>query len=235
MDRVRKYAELEVFLGYAFHSHRLLEEALTHPSVHSQAATKRHNQRLEFLGDSILGAVLSAWLCQKFPEQDEGKLSRKKALLARGKHLAEIARGIKLDLYLDVAISERDLDGRLRDSALEDALEAIIGAVFLDGGYDSVVKLILKWEKSFLKTIAADHGMFNPKGQIQEFVQSKLQGTRISYKVVKQTGPDHRRQFQVELHFDSEKVSCGFGLSKKAAEEMAATEALKKLDPILKN
>lgn len=235
MDTVRKYAKLESLLGYAFHSYTLLEEALTHPSIQIQAATKKHNQRLEFLGDSILGAVLSSWLCQQFPDQDEGKLSQKKALLASGRHLAEIARGIKLDSFLNAARSERDEDGGLRDSALGDALEAIIGAVFLDGGYDSAVKLILKWEKTFLQTITSDHGIFNPKGRIQEFVQSKFQGTRISYKLVKQTGPDHRRQFQIDLYLNSEKISSGSGLSKKAAEEMAATEALKKLDPVSKN
>ena len=130
-----------------------------------------------------------------------------------------------------VAKSERDKHGRLRDSAIEDALEAIIGAIFLDGGYDAASALILKWEDRFLHAITIDHGMFNPKARLQEFVQSELKGTKIIYKIAKQSGPDHCREFVIDLYLGKEKISSGTGLSKKLAEENAAVEAINKLSP----
>ena len=229
-----KLEEFESLLGYTFKSPDLLTEALTHPSYQAGQTLVRNNQRLEFLGDSILGAVLSSWLFHRFDNQDEGQLSRKKALLARGKLLGEIGRDLNLEFFLMVAKSEKDAHGRLRISALEDAFEALIGAVFLDGGYDAAEKLISNWESKLLQTISADQHMFNPKGKLQEFVQSELKGTKISYKLVKQSGPSHRRKFMIDLYLGNKKISSGSGMSKKAAEEIAAVEAIKKLDFQLK-
>ena len=221
--------ELESSLCYSFDSPTLLVEALTHPSYQGLHPECKHNQRLEFLGDSVLGSVISSWLYCQFENHDEGKLSRKKALLARGKLLGEIGRDLNLESFLRVSKSEKDEHGRLRNSALEDALEAIIGAVFLDGGYDAVSAFILKWKDRFLLAIALDHATFNPKGRLQEFVQSELKGSKIFYKLAKQSGPDHRREFIVDLYLEKEKISSGIGTSKKAAEENAAVEAISKL------
>jgi ribonuclease-3 len=204
-------------------------EALTHPSFQGLHPECKHNQRLEFLGDSVLGTVISSWLYCQFKNHDEGKLSRKKALLARGKLLGEIGRDLNLESFLRVAKSEKDEHGKLRDSALEDALEAIIGAVFLDGGFIAAKQMILQWKDKFSQAIALDQEMFNPKGKLQEFVQSKFKGTKIFYKLAKQSGPDHRREFVIELYLGKEKISSGIGMSKKAAEENAAVEAINKL------
>jgi len=224
-----KINELEPLLKYTFTSKPLLDEAPTHPSIQGLHPECKHNQRLEFLGDSILGAVISSWLYEEFQDNNEGKLSEKKALLARGKLLCEIGKDLQLDLFLKAAKSERNKQGNLRESALEDGVEAIIGAVFLDGGFIAAEQVILQWENKFLQAIALDQEMFNPKGKLQEFVQSKFKGTKISYKLAKQSGPDHRREFVIELYLGNEKVSSGIGMSKKAAEENAAVEAIGKL------
>jgi ribonuclease-3 len=221
--------ELESSICYSFASPALLVEALTHPSFQGLHPECKHNQRLEFLGDSVLSTVISSWLYRQFESHDEGKLSRKKALLARGKLLGEIGRGLNLESFLRVAKSEKDEHGRLRDSALEDALEAIIGAVFLDDGFIAAEQMILQWEDKFCQAIALDQEMFNPKGKLQEFVQSKFKGTKIFYKLAKQSGPDHRREFIIDLYLGKEKISSGSGLSKKAAEENAAVKGIDKL------
>jgi ribonuclease-3 len=167
-----KINELEPLLKYTFTSKPLLDEALTHPSLQGLHPECKHNQRLEFLGDSILGAVISSWLYEEFQDNNEGKLSEKKALLARGKLLCEIGKDLQLDLFLKAAKSERNKQGNLRESALEDGVEAIIGAVFLDGGFIAAEQVILQWENKFLQAIALDQEMFNPKGKLQEFVQA---------------------------------------------------------------
>ena len=229
MKSEEKINELELLLKYTFTSKPLLDEALTHPSLQGLHPECKHNQRLEFLGDSILGAVISSWLYEEFQDNNEGKLSEKKALLARGKLLCEIGKDLQLDLFLKAAKSERNKQGNLRESALEDGVEAIIGAVFLDGGFIAAEQVILQWENKFLQAIASDQEMFNPKGKLQEFVQSKFKGTKIFYKLAKQSGPDHRREFVIELYLRNEKISSGVGMSKKAAEENAAIEAIDKL------
>ena len=229
MKSEEKINELEPLLKYTFTSKPLLDEALTHPSLQGLHPECKHNQRLEFLGDSILGAVISSWLYEEFQDNNEGKLSEKKALLARGKLLCEIGKDLQLDLFLKAAKSERNKQGNLRESALEDGVEAIIGAVFLDGGFIAAEQLILQWENKFLQAIALDQEMFNPKGKLQEFVQSKFKGTKIFYKLAKQSGPDHRREFVIELYLGKENISSGIGMSKKAAEENAAVEAINKL------
>ena len=229
MKSEEKINELEPLLKYTFTSKSLLNEALTHPSFLGLQSGCKHNQRLEFLGDAILGAIISAWLYKEFEDNNEGKLSEKKALLARGKLLCEIGKDLQLDLFLKAAKSERNKQGNLRESALEDGVEAIIGAVFLDGGFIAAEQMVLQWEDKFCQAIALDQEMFNPKGKLQEFVQSKFKGTKIFYKLAKQSGPDHRREFVIELYLGNEKVSSGSGMSKKAAEENAAVEAIDKL------
>jgi len=222
---------LQEKLGYHFNSPEVLAEALTHPSLQDKGECRDHNQRLEFLGDSVLGALLASWLYNAFPEEDEGKLSRKKAILARGEHLTKIARDLELHLYILAGKSERMDSQKLRDSALEDALEAIIGAIFLDGGYEAARKVVMQWEPTFHQSLEAGSVSFNPKGRLQEYVQSNMPGTRISYQVVRQSGPDHKKTFHVRVSLAGEQRGVGSGLSKKAAEEQAAIDALASLNP----
>ena len=222
---------LQEKLGYHFNSPEVLAEALTHPSLQDKGECQNHNQRLEFLGDSVLGSLLASWLFQSFPEEDEGKLSRKKAILARGEHLTKIARDLELNLYIQTGKSERMDSQKLRDSALEDALEAIIGAIFLDGGYEVARKVIMQWEPTFHQSLVEGSVSFNPKGRLQEYVQSNMPGSRISYQVVRQSGPDHKKTFHVRVSLAGEMRGAGSGLSKKAAEEQAAIDALASLNP----
>ena len=217
---------LEEVIGYEFKNKALLREALTHPSIDHRVTNERHNQRLEFLGDSVLGCIIAKWLFLTFPDVTEGDLSRKKSLLAHGKHLAELGKHISLHQYLMVGKSEKMSSGNFRPSVLEDAFEALIGAIYLDSNYQSVERIVLQWEDTFCKTIDNESMSFNPKGQLQEYLQSLPDNPPISYRMVKQHGPDHRKQFEVEVLVASKKISTGRGNSKKKAEEVAAQSAL---------
>lgn len=223
------FSTLERSLNYKFNEKNFLREALTHPSFDSRKTSFRNNQRLEFLGDSVVGCILTKWLFEKFPDSTEGELSRHKSLLARGDTLAFIARKINLQTHLIIGKSEHLSKGNLRQSVLEDAFEALIGAIYLDSNYDTVEAVILQWEQFFLSTLKEKNPEFNPKGKLQEFMQSQADKPRISYHLVNQSGPDHRKKFIVELRLDGAKISRGSGNSKKKAEEQAALLAMKSL------
>lgn len=218
-------------IGYRFQNLGLLREALTHPSFDSRKTMHRHNQRLEFLGDSVVGCILAKWLFEKFPDLPEGELSQKKSLLARGHSLAAIARQISLQDYLIIGKSEKLSRGNLRQAVLEDAFEALIGAIYLDSDYPTVERIMLKWENLFLATLKNSSADFNPKGKLQEFLQSQSNTPRVSYHLIGQSGPDHKKEFQVEIRINGEVISRGSGPSKKKAEEVAAKAALDILSP----
>jgi ribonuclease-3 len=224
-----EFAQLEARIGYHFKEVSLLREALTHPSFDLRTTRLRNNQRLEFLGDSVIGCILAKWLFHKFPEIPEGDLSRKKSLLARGHNLAAVAREIELQEHLIIGKSERMSKGNLRQSVLEDAFEALIGAIYLDSDYDTVERILLKWEGFFLSTLKNKSSGFNPKGKLQEFCQSQADSPRVSYHLINQSGPDHRKTFEVEVRINGNPVSIGTGKSKKKAEEEAAQAAIKAL------
>jgi ribonuclease-3 len=221
---------LERIVGYKFKDRSLLVEALTHPSFDTSKSGNRSNQRMEFLGDSILGCVLANWLFKKFPDLPEGELSKRKSLLARGYNLAAVARIINLQDYLIIGKSEQISKGNLRQSVLEDAFEALIGAIFLDSDYLTTEKAILKWQDLFIRAIRDTGSDFNPKGKLQEFLQSQPACPKVSYHLVKQTGPDHQKRFKVEVRVNDETISTGEGPSKKKAEEQAAKSAIKILN-----
>ncbi len=220
-------AKIEKKLGYKFNNRSLLELALTHPSYNLKKSAEPNNQRLEFLGDSILGAILSSELYELFPEQDEGALSRKKAIFARGAHLAELASSLELNNYIKMSHSERSNDGHLRPSTLEDVMEAVIGAVYLDGGYHKTMECLLRWMGNLKSRLEMQKGIFNPKGRLQEFIQSQKEKESIKYLLIHEKGPGHARQFVVELRIAENKVAEGTGKTKKDAEEKAAEYALK--------
>jgi ribonuclease-3 len=220
---------LEKRISYQFSNPLLLQEALTHPSFDLTDSVARHNQRLEFLGDSVLGCIFADWLCNHFPAAQEGDLSKKKSLLAHGHHLTDIARNIGLEEFLLTGKSEVGKNGKLRDSVLEDALEALIGSIFLDGGYAEASRVVSQWTEFFEQTIRKKSSLFNPKGRLQEYTQSLADKPRIHYRVIRQSGPDHMREFEVELTIGQNVVSRGIGGSKKKAEETAAAKALAEL------
>lgn len=222
---------LQSRLGYRFADPRRLEEALTHPSrLQDHPEATANNQRLEFLGDSVLQLVLSDALFRLFPAEREGALSRHRAALSRGAFLARLAREIHLDACLRLGASEEASGGRERDSALEDAFEALIGAVFLDSDFPTARAVVEGLYGDLPARLAQVEGDENPKGRLQELIQPVRGNGALRYEVVAVEGADHARAYVVSALLDDEPIGQGRGPSKKLAEEAAARAALDKLE-----
>jgi len=207
----------------------LLKLALTHPSVaHEQSASTQTNQRLEFLGDAVLQLVLTRELYEKFPAFGEGPLTKARAKLVNRRTLADHARALGLGEYLILSRGEEMHGGRERPSALADTFEALLGAIFLDGGFEKARDFILLEFASAFGTLSVIPTLENPKGELQELLQS-LSSQAPRYHVVTATGPDHDRVFECTVHHDGVELARGSGKSKKAAESEAALAALTKL------
>lgn len=222
-------AELQVRLGHSFRDESLLRLALTHPSVAHEANTPMpHNQRLEFLGDSVLGLVLSRDLYEKFPDADEGLLTKSRAKLVNAAALAEHGRALGLGAHLILSRGEENTGGRDRASALADAFEALLGAVFMDGGIDAARKFVLREFAADFEELVLPTGIENPKGDLQELLQAKSPVAPV-YELISAEGPDHERIFICAVRHDGVELARGSGKSKKAAESDAALAALRKL------
>jgi ribonuclease-3 len=220
---------LQTRLGYAFHDEALLHLALTHPSVaHEQGARVLHNQRLEFLGDAVLQLALTRELYEKFPAFDEGPLTKARAKLVNRRALAVHGRALGLGAHLIVSRGEELHGGRERPSTLADAYEALVGAIFLDGGFDVAREFILREFHAGVAQLSVMPILENPKGELQEFLQARSPEAPV-YEVVSATGPDHDRVFECTVHHAGVELARGRGKSKKAAESEAALEALRKL------
>ncbi len=221
---------LQKRLGYKFRQPSRLLEALTHPSyLQDYPATKAHNQRLEFLGDSVLHFVLTDALYRLFPLEREGMLSRRRAALSKGGFLSLLARDLGLEAGLLLSKSEADAGGRNRDSILEDALEAIVGAIYLDSDLLTVQAVILQWYGPLSDRLVSLEDAENPKGRLQELIQPEHGNGALRYEVVEASGPRHAREFAVAVHLKERKLGSGKGTSKKQAEEAAARAALQTL------
>lgn len=210
-------------LGYTFNHQELLQQALTHRS-----ASSKHNERLEFLGDSILSFVIANALYHRFPRVDEGDMSRMRATLVRGNTLAELAREFDLGECLRLGPGELKSGGFRRESILADTVEALIGGVFLDSNIQTVEQLILNWYKTRLDEISPGDKQKDPKTRLQEY----LQGRHLplpSYLVVQVRGEAHDQEFTIHCQVSglSEPV-VGTGSSRRKAEQAAAEQALKK-------
>ncbi len=222
-------AALQKRLAYNFCDEKLLTLALTHPSVaHESGVASEHNQRLEFLGDSVLGLVLSQKLFEKFPDADEGVLTKSRAKLVNASSLAGHARKLNLGAHLILSRGEETSGGRERASALADTFESLLGAIFLDGGFDAAREFILREFAADFSTLAESSGIENPKGELQELLQSRSPNAP-EYQLISAEGPDHNRQFICAVLHDGKELARGSGKSKKAAESDAALAALKKL------
>jgi ribonuclease-3 len=205
----------------AFNNPQLLEQALRHRS-----AGKPHNERLEFLGDSILGFVVSSLLYQLFPNASEGDLTHARSILVREPMLASIARENNLGDLLQLGPGEMKTGGHRRDSILADTLEAIIAAVYLDAGMESCQLLVELWFGERLKTINTKSASKDPKTRLQEWLQSK-QHTLPDYRLIQAQGSDHERVFEVQCQLQQLNIQTfGNGSSVKAAEADAALKAL---------
>jgi ribonuclease-3 len=232
-------SELQNRLGRAFRDEGLLRLALTHPSVAHESgaaadgvdeAQRRpaHNQRLEFLGDAVLQLVLTRQLYEKFPASDEGPLTKARAKLVNRRTLAEHARALGLGAHLILSRGEEMHGGRERPSALADTFEALLGAIFLDGGFDAARDFILREFSAAFGKLSALPIIENPKGELQELLQSRSPEAP-EYHVVAATGPDHDRVFECTVQHAGVELAHGRGKSKKAAESDAASAALKKM------
>jgi ribonuclease-3 len=228
-DAVSEYAELQKQIGYSFRDPALLQLALTHPSVaHEQGMPMQTNQRLEYLGDAVLQLVLTRELYEKFPAFGEGPLTKARAKLVNRRTLAEHARQLKLGDQLILSRGEEIHGGRERLSALADAFEALLGAVFLDGGFDAAGKFILREFHAAFGELCVIPILENPKGELQELLQA-ASSESPQYRVLAATGPDHDRVFECTVHHGGVELARGQGKSKKAAESEAAFAALAKL------
>ena len=219
--------EFEQMIGYCFRNKRLLERALTHSSYNREKNTKHQdNERLEFLGDAFFDAIVSAELFQKMEKSSEGQLTKTRASIVCEESLAAAARKIEMGKYILMGHGEEVTGGRERTSTLADAMEAVIGALYLDGGYHRTRDFVLR---TFAETIeAAVQGkLFSDyKSEIQEVLQKRGRSRIISYEIDREEGPDHAKTFFVHLSCDGKVLGEGSGKSKKEAEQNAAKAAL---------
>lgn len=218
-------------LGHTFRDEALLRLALTHPSaLREQSALAQHNQRLEFLGDAVLQLALTRELYEKFPRGDEGVLTKARAKLVNQQSVAERGRRLGLGDYLVLSRGEELNGGRDRPSILADAFEALLGALFLDAGFERARELILQLFAETFDELEDFPNLENPKGELQELLQAQAQEAP-EYRLLSSTGPDHDRAFECAVFFQGEEQGRGKGKSKKAAESQAAQAALEHLRP----
>ncbi len=217
---------LEDKVGYKFRNSLLLAEALTHPSL-AYETQKPHfdNQRLEFLGDAVLQLILTEELFQKFPKFSEGRLTKLRSRLVSRTALKIYAEDIGLGDYLLMGKGEEASGGRTRASTLADAFESLVGAIYLDGGFESAHEFLNKHCREAMRKIEEMPAEVNPKGQLQETLQA-ISATSPRYRVLSQDGPDHRKTFVCCVEWEGRRLGEGTGSSKKEAEAMAANKAL---------
>lgn len=222
-----KLNELEKKIGYRFSDFSYLEHAMRHSSYCNEQKMDRfmNNERLEFLGDAVLELVTSEFLYLNYPKMPEGEATRKRASMVCEQTLALCAKEIELGSYLYLGKGEDHTGGRERASVISDALEALIGAIYLDGGFTSAKEFV---ERFILNGIEEKQLFFDSKTIFQEMMQS-ITTEPIHYKMVAEEGPDHCKTFTIELFVGEQSAGIGSGKSKKAAEQAAAYDAIKKI------
>ena len=228
-----RLASLEQDLGLAFATGPLLELAFVHSSYLNEHpdAFAESNERLEFLGDALIGLVIAQDLYQRIPDRPEGELTAMRSALVQGKTLATVSRSLRLGEYLLLGSGEEATGGRERQSNLAATLEALVGAVFLDRGYEAARAFVLRALSGELSEIADRQVPKNPKSLLQEQVQ-RDGGPSPSYRIVDVTGQDHARRFTVEVLVGEKVMGRGTGGRKSLAEEQAAREALAALSQV---
>lgn len=215
--------------GLIFSNQGLIIRALTHrSSVNELPFLNGDNERLEFLGDAVIGLVAAEFLYQRFPEKREGPLTAMRAYLVRKETLARFAREIGLNDYLLMGRGEADSGGRERDSTLSSAFEAVVGALYLDQGLEAVKEFLLPFFQPELERLQSDQLTKDAKSRLQEWSQAELKETP-SYITISATGPDHDREFTIEVRIGDEVYGTGVGKSKQQAAQAAAQAALERL------
>ena len=220
---------LQARLDYSFQDKNLLRLALTHPSVaHEQGAAVQHNQRLEFLGDAVLQLILTGELYEKFPALGEGPLTQSRAQMVNRRTLADQGRRLGLGHHLVLSRGEEASGGRERPSALADAFEALLGAIFLDAGFEAARDFVLRQFREEFGELEVIPNLENPKGELQEMLQANTTEAP-QYQLESVSGPDHNRLFESAVYHQGVELGRGKGKSKKEAESQAALVALENL------
>ena len=231
-NRAQELWDLEDKISYQFHDWALLNQALTHKSYANEMHknTANNYERLEFLGDSVLDLVISHLLMNKYPESNEGGLSKERSSLVNTRRLAQLSRQFGLGKYLLLGKGEEQSLGRSKHSILACVYEAIVGAIYLDGGFKKVSKVIRLHFEPLLSFKRKKGGYRDFKSQLQEYVQSTLK-TIPEYNLVKEIGPPHDKEFEISIQINGKTYGTGRGKSKKEAQQRAAAATLKQLDP----
>ena len=222
-----EFSELENRLGYSFSDGKVLLEALTHRSFYHENPGKAdaYNERLEFLGDSVLGFIIVEYLFSMDHNLTESVMAKTKSYIVKEAVLSEVASSISLGQYLRLGKGEEHTGGRTKKSLLADAFEALLGAVYVDGGYDAAKKIVLSLFRHKIHPIINSGEFHDSKTELQEKTQL-LFSSIPEYRIIKQEGEEHRKIFTVEVYISGEKYGSGVGKSKKEAETIAAKEAL---------
>ncbi|MDD3774657.1 MAG: ribonuclease III [Sulfurovaceae bacterium] len=215
------YSQLERQLGYVFNDKQLIIEALTHRSFKKPY----NNERLEFLGDAVLDLIVGEYLYNKFKDSDEGTLSKIRASLVNESGFALLAKILNLGKYIYLSLAEENNEGRTKPSLLSNAFEAIIGAIYIEGGLETARKIVIELlEKCYptidLQTLSKDY-----KTALQELTQAKY-GVTPDYELVRAFGPDHKKEFEISLTLNGKEIATAQGKSKKEAQQKAAKSAL---------
>lgn len=227
----KNLVEFEKIIEYKFKDNSLLRLALTHSSFANEhkLGKNEYNERLEFLGDAALDLIVSRHIYKKFPELPEGELSKLRASVVCEGSLAKKAREISLGNFLLLGKGEEITGGRSRDSVLADAFEAVIGAIYLDGGMECAEKYVESLMVDVVENLKSDYRYMDCKTRLQEIIQ-KISKDPISYAIVNEEGPDHNKVFEAQVCHEGRVLGVGKGRSKKEAEQSAASDAISKMN-----
>lgn len=230
IDSGDSLSEVEKILDYRFRNRLLLQQALTHRSIlpETDGSHAQSNETMEFLGDAVIELFVVEYLYRKYPGKDEGELSKLKSMLVSGKALNKVARKLNVGDHILMSKNEARNGGRSRDSILVDSIEALVAALYLDGGRKAARRFVNCHILINLQDIVQHKKDDNYKSQLLEYAQARGL-SNPSYHIVNESGPDHSKHFLIEVSLNNEVLGCGRGCSKKTAQQNAACEAISKL------
>lgn len=229
MNEKNNFEDLENKIGYNFKNKFYLTNAMTHSSYANEHKNAKDNERLEFLGDSVLSLVVSNYIFSYKSNLKEGELTKIRSILVCEKSLMKVAEKIELGEYIRLGRGEKNSGGGKRASILADAVEALIAAIYLDSDIENVSKYVLSWLENDIIVAMKNKKNDDYKSKLQEEIQ-KVKGRTLKYELVSATGPDHDRVFTIGVYCDDELIGTGTGKSKKDAEQKSAKDALNKME-----
>lgn len=231
MIEKNKLDELEKIIGYQFKNKSYLQTALTHSSYVNEHRTSKDNERLEFLGDSVLSLIVSNYIFSYKSNLKEGELTKIRSTLVCEKSLMKVAEKISIGSYIRLGKGEKNSGGQKRASILADAVEALIAAIYLDSDFITVSRYVLSWLEDNILIALSNKKNSDYKSKLQEEIQ-KVKGRTIKYEMINMQGPDHDRIFTIGVYSDEKMIGTGTGRSKKDAEQLSAKNALEKMGKI---